>query len=87
MLWRRVIPEEKLPIANKGIQYIMSYLLIRSELHSNGGDSPQIQNPLSTNNNKGGSDLSLPKPTINLMPKKHVPEGDATITWDSKDYH
>ena len=43
-------------------------------------DSPKVQNPLSTNNNKGGSVVSPPKPTINLVPKKHVPEGDATIS-------
>ena len=50
-------------------------------------DIPQVQNPLSTNNNKGGSVLSPPKPTINLMPKKDVSGGDATTSWDSKDYH
>ena len=44
--------------------------------------------PLRTdNNNKGGSVPSPPKPTINLVPKKDVPEGDATISWDSKDYY
>ena len=41
-------------------------------------DSPQVQNPLSTNNNKGGSVLIPPKPTINLVPKKDIPGGDAT---------
>ena len=49
-------------------------------------DSPQVQNPLSTNNNKGGSVLNPPKPTINLVPKKDIPGGDATTSWDSKDY-
>ena len=66
---------------------IMSDLLIRSELHPNGSDSSHIQNPLSTYNNKGGSVLSPPKPTINLVPKKDVSEGDAAISRDSKDCH
>ena len=46
-------------------------------------DSPQVQNPLSTNNNKGGSILIPPKPTINLVPKKKkkdIPGGDATTS-------
>ena len=50
-------------------------------------DSAQVQNPLGTNNNKGGSLLSPPKPAINLVPKKDVPGGDATTNWDSKNYH
>ena len=50
-------------------------------------DSPQVQNPLSTNNNKSGSLLNPPKPTINLVPKKDTPGGDATTSWDSKDCH
>ena len=50
-------------------------------------DSPQVQNPLSTDNNKGGSVLNPPKPTINLVPKKDIPGGDATTSKDSKDYH
>ena len=49
-------------------------------------DSPQVQNPLNTNNNKGGSVLNPPKPTIDLVPKKDIPGGDATTSWDSKDY-
>ena len=52
-----------------------------------GSDSPQIQNPLSTDNNKGGYVLNPPKPTNNLVPKKDIPGGDATTSWDSKDYH
>ena len=59
----------------------------RSDLHSNGSDSPQVQKPLSTDNDKGGSLLNPPKSAINLVPKKDVPEGDPTISWDSKDYH
>ena len=43
-------------------------------------DSPQVQNPLSTNNNKGGSVLIPAKPTINLVPKKDIPGGDATTS-------
>ena len=50
-------------------------------------DSLEVLNPLSTNNNKGGSVLNPPKPTINLVPKKDVPGGDTTTSWDSKDYH
>ena len=50
-------------------------------------DSPQVKNPLSTDNNKGGSVLNPPKSTINLAPKKDVPGGDATTSLDSKDYH
>ena len=60
-------------------------------IHSAGtlgeSDSPQVQNPFSTNNNKGGSVLNPPKTTINLVPKKDVPGGDATTSWDSEDYH
>ena len=41
-------------------------------------DSPQVQNPLGTNNNKDGSVLNPPKPTINEVPKKDIPGGDAT---------
>ena len=76
-----------LPVPSKATSINMITLLIRSELHSNGSDSPQVQNPFSTDNNKGGSILSPQKPTINTVPKKDVPEGDATISWDSKDYH
>ena len=36
--------------------------------------------------NKGGPVLSPAKPTINLVPKNNVPEGDATISWELKDY-
>ena len=43
-------------------------------------DSPQVQNPLSTNKNKGGSVQNPPKPTINLVPKKDIPAGDATTS-------
>ena len=43
-------------------------------------DSPQVQNPLSTDNNKSGSVLIPPKPTINRVPKKDVPGGDATTS-------
>ena len=68
MFGRRVIPEEKLPVPLKATSVIMSDHLIRSELHSNGSDSPQAQNPLSTDNNEG---------------EKDVPDGDATISWDS----
>ena len=50
-------------------------------------DSPQVQNTLSTNNNKGGSIQNPPKPNMNLVPKKVVLGGDATTSWDSKDYH
>ena len=50
-------------------------------------DSPQIQNPLNLDNNKGGLVQNPPNPTINLVPKKDVPGGDATTSWDSKDYH
>ena len=78
---------EKLPMPLKATSVIMSDLLIRIELHSNGMDGPQVQTTLSTDNNKGGSVVSHPKPTINLVPKKDVPEGNATISWDSKDYH
>ena len=49
-------------------------------------DSPQVQNPLSTNINKGASVLNPPKPTINLVPEKDVPGCDATTSWDPKDY-
>ena len=48
---------------------------------------PRSKTPMSTNNNKGGSIQHPPKPTINLVSRKDVAEGDATIRWDSKDYH
>ena len=41
----------------------------------------------STDNNKDGSVLSPPKPAINPVSKKDVPEGDGAISLDSKDYH
>ena len=68
----------------EAISVIMSNILIRSVLHSNGSDSSQVQNPLSTNNSKGGSVLSPSRPTINPVPKKDIPEGDVTIVWDSQ---
>ena len=86
MLQWRVIPDEELPLPAKATSVNMSALLIRSELHSNRSDSPHVQNSLSTDNNKGWSILHPPKPTTNLMPKKDVPEGDATFNWDSNDY-
>ena len=43
-------------------------------------DSPQVQTPLSTDNNKGGSVQNPPKPTNNLVPKKDIPGGDATTS-------
>ena len=49
-------------------------------------DSPQVQNPLNTNNNKGGSIQNPPKSNINLVPKKDIAGGDATTSWDSKDH-
>ena len=45
----------KLPVPPGATSVIMSTVLIRSEFHLNGSDSPQVQNPLSTDNNKGGS--------------------------------
>ena len=48
---------------------------------------PRSKTPMNTNNNKGVSIHSPPKPTINLVSKKDVAEGDATISWDSKDDH
>ena len=50
-------------------------------------DSPQVQNLLTTDNNKGGLVINPLKPAINLVSKKDVPGGDATTSWDSKDYH
>ena len=82
-----MIPEEKLPMPPKASSVIMTDLLIKSELHTNGSYSPPVQNPLNTDNNKDGSILSPPKPTINLAQKKDIPEGDANISLVSKDYH
>ena len=77
----------KLPVPPKATSVVMSAFLIRNELHPNGSDSAQAQNPMNTNNNKDGSILNHPpKPTINMVPKKDVPEGDTAISWDSKDY-
>ena len=64
----------KLPVPPNATIVIMSVFLIRCELHPNGSDSPQVQNPFSTGNNKVGSVLSPPpKPTFNLVPK-YIPE-------------
>ena len=85
MRCRRVILEEKMPSTTKGNK--CNYRYIHSAGTSGESDSPQVQNPLSTDNNKGGSVLNPPKPAINLVPKKDVPGGDAITSWDSKDYH
>ena len=58
MLQQRVIPDEKLPVPSKASSVSMNAPLIRSELHSSGSDSPQFQNALSTDNDKGDSILS-----------------------------
>ena len=80
MLQQKVIPHEKLPVPPKPTSVIMNALLIRSELHPNESDSPPVKNPMNTNNNKGGSTGCPPKSTINLVPKKDIFEGDATIS-------
>ena len=82
----RVIPDEKLPVPPKGnkCEYRCTHSAGTSVKES---DSSLIQNPLSTDNNKGGSVPNSPKPTINLVPKKDVTGGDATTSCDSKDYH
>ena len=74
----------KLSVPPKETSVSISGVLIRGDLHANGSDSLQVQNLVSTHNNKGGPILIPPKPTINLVPKMDVPEGDATINWDSK---
>ena len=40
---------------------------------------------LSTDNNKDGSVPDLPKPSINLVPKKGVTEAEPTISFDPKE--
>ena len=87
MFWWKVIPDEKLPVPPKATSINMSALLMTGGLHLIGSDSLQVQNPMSTDNNKGGSIVSPLKHAINMVPKKDVPEGDVTISWDSKDYH
>ena len=79
------MPDEKIPSTTKGnkCEYRCTHSVSTSESES---DNPWVEYPLSTNNNKNGSVLNPPKPTINLVPKKDIAGGDAT-TWDSKDYH
>ena len=50
--------------------------IVRAPQLSESG-SPQGPNLMSTDNNKGGSVVIPPKPTINLVPKKDIPGGDA----------
>ena len=78
---------EKLLVPTKATSVNIGAPLVVWIPQSSVGDSPQVLNPMSTDNNKGGSILSCPKPAINLVPKKDVPEGDATISWNSKYYH
>ena len=75
MLWQRVIPDEKLkvppkaPSVNLGAPKIQASKLSKS-------DSPQVQTPLSTDNNKGSSPKSPPKPTQDLV---HAKEGEGIV--------
>ena len=77
----------KLPVPPKAVNAMISVPLISSVLHSSLSVSPQVQNPLSTDNNKGGSILGPSKPIIYLVSKKDMPDSDASISWNSKDYH
>ena len=77
--------DEKLPVPPKAKK--CKYRCIHSAGTSVSENySPQVQKPMSTDI-KGGSIHSPPKPTINMVPKKDVAEGDTTTCWDSKDYH
>ena len=86
MWWRRVILDEscqchqKAKCVNIGAPIVWVPQLSES-------NSLRSQNPSSADNNKGVSVLNPPKLTINLVPKKDVPGGDATTSWNSKDYH
>ena len=79
MWWRKVILDERMPSTTKAKSVKIGAPIVRAPQISE-SDSPQVQNPLSTNNNKGGSVLIPPKPTINLVPKKDIPGGDATTS-------
>ena len=65
MLQQRVIPDEKLKVPPKASSVNIGAPRIQApQLHKS--DSPQVQIPLSTNNNKGSSPKSPPKPTQDL---------------------
>ena len=72
MGWRKVILNERMPIPPKATSVKIGASIVWAPQVSE-SDSPQVQNPLSTNNNKGGSVQNPPKPTINLVPKKDIP--------------
>ena len=71
--------DERMPSTTKAKSVKIGAPIVRAPQLSE-SDSPQVQNPLSTDNNKGGSVLIPPKPTINLVPKKDIPGGDATTS-------
>ena len=82
MWWRKVILDERMPSTTKGNKCedrCTHRPIVRAPQLSE-SDSPQVQNSLSTDNNKGGSVLIPLKPTINLVPKKDIPGGDATTS-------
>ena len=79
MWWRKVLLDERMPSTTKATSVKIGAPIAWAPQLSE-SDSPQVQNPLSTDNNKGGSVLIPPKPTMNLVPKKDIPGGDATTS-------
>ena len=51
----------------------------KSEPRLNERDSPQVQNPVSTDNNIGNFISHPPKPTNNLVPSKDDTEGTGSL--------
>ena len=69
VLWQRVIPDEKLKVPLKASSVNLGAPRIQAPQLSK-SDSPQVQISLSTNNNKGSSTKSPPKPTQDLVHTK-----------------
>ena len=72
MLQQRVIPDEKLKVPPKTSSVNLGAPMIQAPQLSK-SDSPQAQIPLSTDNNKGSSPKSPPKPTQDLV---HAKDGE-----------
>ena len=70
MLWQGVIPDEKLPVPPKATSVNIGAPIVQAPQLSK-GDSPKVHTPIYTDNNKGSSTKSAPKPSHNLVPTKY----------------
>ena len=67
MLLQRVIPDEKLQVPPKAMSVNLHVPILVWSSQSSKCDSPQVHKPLSTDNKRGSSPKSPPKPTHNLV--------------------